>query len=143
MTRCTTCPYCGVGCGVTLSADAHHPANLGRLCVKGAALGDTLGHEGRLLSPQVDGAPADWTHALDSVADRLGAIIRRHGPQAVAFYASGQLLTEDYYVANKLITRAIDKGCNTVDALGKRLRCGTNCGSCIPELKQLLARQPA
>ncbi|WP_246580131.1 hypothetical protein [Candidatus Sodalis endolongispinus] len=103
MTRCTTCPYCGVGCGVratpqpdggvTLSPDAHHPANFGRLCVKWAALGDTLGHESRLLSPQVDGAPADWKHALDSVADRLGAIIRRHGPQAVAFYASGQLLT--------------------------------------------------
>lgn len=120
MTRCTTCPYCGVGCGlqatpqpnggVALSADAHHPANRGRLCVKGAVLGDTLGHEGRLLSPQVDGAPADWGGALDSVADRLSAIIRRHGPHAVAFYASGQLLTEDYYAANKVMKGFIGSG---------------------------------
>ncbi|MEM6159541.1 nitrate reductase [Erwinia sp. P6884] len=109
----STCPYCGVGCGVEIATDgqggcriagdATHPANFGRLCVKGAALGETLGHAGRLLSPQVDGVRASWPQALDTVAQRLSAVIREHGPQAVAFYASGQLLTEDYYVANKLM----------------------------------------
>ncbi|MGB9098654.1 molybdopterin-dependent oxidoreductase [Erwinia sp.] len=109
----TTCPYCGVGCGVEVlpqaeggcqvSGDKTHPANLGRLCVKGAALGETLGHEGRLLYPQVDGVQASWSEALDEVAKRLQQVIDQHGPQAVAFYASGQLLTEDYYVANKLM----------------------------------------
>lgn len=109
----TTCPYCGVGCGVTVtrddsggvqvSGDRQHPANLGRLCVKGAALGETLGHQGRLLHPQVNGEQVSWESALDTVAARLQAVIDEHGPQAVAFYASGQLLTEDYYVANKLM----------------------------------------
>ena len=109
----STCPYCGVGCGVAIAVDsqggckvtgdAAHPASYGRLCVKGAALGETLTHQGRLLSPEVDGEKVSWTQALDAVAQRLDAVIREHGPQAVAFYASGQLLTEDYYVANKLM----------------------------------------
>jgi assimilatory nitrate reductase catalytic subunit len=114
----TTCPYCGVGCGVlaapdgrggaVISGDPAHPANLGRLCSKGSALGETLGLDGRLLEPmirQADGtlARAAWTSALDHVAAGFKSVIASHGPGAVAFYLSGQLLTEDYYVANKLM----------------------------------------
>src|SRR6202790_2766091 len=114
----TTCPYCGVGCGVlatpdggggaAIAGDPQHPANFGRLCSKGAALGETLGLTGRLLHPmlrQQDGtlARVDWDQALGRVADGFAHIIERHGPDAVAFYLSGQLLTEDYYVANKLM----------------------------------------
>ena len=114
----TTCPYCGVGCGVlatpdgqggaTIAGDPEHPANFGRLCSKGAALGETLGLGTRLLHPmlrQTDGtlARSDWTTALDKVADGFARIIERDGPDAVAFYLSGQLLTEDYYIANKLM----------------------------------------
>ncbi|MES2324328.1 MAG: molybdopterin-dependent oxidoreductase [Pseudomonadota bacterium] len=113
----STCPYCGVGCGITatplpdgaiaIAGDKSHAANSGRLCVKGAALGETLGMEGRLLHPTLreDGAlrQVGWGEALDRVAGGLQDIIARHGPDAVAFYVSGQLLTEDYYVANKLM----------------------------------------
>ncbi|MEP3675151.1 molybdopterin-dependent oxidoreductase [Sulfitobacter sp.] len=105
----TTCPYCGVGCGVlagadgTIKGDPEHPANFGRLCSKGSALGETIDLEGRLLHPQVDGKQADWNSALDAVATAFSDAIRDHGPESVAFYASGQLLTEDYYVANKLM----------------------------------------
>ncbi|MFT8211156.1 MAG: molybdopterin-dependent oxidoreductase [Symbiopectobacterium sp.] len=109
----TTCPYCGVECGVlaevtaegqvAISGDKTHPANLGRLCVKGAVLGDTLDLAGRLLWPMIDGKRVAWDNALDTVANELRAIIDQYGPQAVAFYGSGQLLTEDYYVANKLM----------------------------------------
>ncbi|MBI5040552.1 MAG: molybdopterin-dependent oxidoreductase [Gammaproteobacteria bacterium] len=109
----TTCPYCGVGCGVSAAVDAEgrvtvkgdpdHPANFGRLCSKGAALGETVDLDGRLLYPEVNGAQTDWDTALGHVAERFQAVIREHGPEAVAFYVSGQLLTEDYYVANKLM----------------------------------------
>jgi len=115
----TTCAYCGVGCGVKatpredggfdIAGDAAHPANFGRLCVKGSALGETIGLEGRLLHPMMrDGTggalrQASWDEALDHVASRWAAIVEEHGPDAVAFYVSGQLLTEDYYVANKLM----------------------------------------
>ncbi|MEL6521561.1 MAG: molybdopterin-dependent oxidoreductase [Pseudomonadota bacterium] len=105
----TTCPYCGVGCGVlagadgSIAGDPEHPANFGRLCSKGAALGETLGLEGRLLHPKVDGQRTNWDTALDLVAQRFSAAIAEHGPESVAFYGSGQLLTEDYYVANKLM----------------------------------------
>ena len=114
----TTCPYCGVGCGVLaapdggggakISGDPEHPANFGRLCSKGSALGETLGLENRLLYPMVRCRKGSleriaWTDALDHVAHRLQHIIARDGPGAVAFYLSGQLLTEDYYVANKLM----------------------------------------
>ncbi|HZP11457.1 MAG TPA: molybdopterin-dependent oxidoreductase [Nevskiaceae bacterium] len=110
----TTCPYCGVGCGVIAKAAAHgapyeisgdpaHPANFGRLCSKGSALGDTLGLDGRLLHPQVEGRRASWNDALDFVASGLRRILDTHGANAVALYVSGQLLTEDYYVANKLV----------------------------------------
>ncbi|MYZ50137.1 nitrate reductase [Propylenella binzhouense] len=108
----TTCPYCGVGCGVlvevtgdivSVRGDPDHPANFGRLCSKGSALAETIGPEGRLLAPEIGGRPASWDEALDLVAARFGAAIAEHGPDAVAFYVSGQLLTEDYYVANKLM----------------------------------------
>src|SRR5436309_15572894 len=114
----TSCPYCGVGCGVlatpdgkggvALAGDPAHPANLGRLCSKGSALGETLGLGGRLLHPmrrQSDGTLArfGWPQALHHVAEEFRRIIERDGPDAVAFYLSGQLLTEDYYVANKLM----------------------------------------
>lgn len=108
----TTCPYCGTGCGILASPDASgaviagdkiHPANFGRLCSKGSALGETLGIETRLLYPMVGGARASWDEALFRIAKDLTATIERYGPDAVAFYLSGQLLTEDYYVANKLM----------------------------------------
>ncbi len=105
----TACPYCGVGCGVLAAADGKikgdpdHPANLGRLCSKGTALGETMGLEGRLLAPRVGGNDTTWDSALDLVADRFKSAVAQHGPDSVAFYVSGQLLTEDYYVANKLI----------------------------------------
>src|SRR5215470_11512637 len=114
----TSCAYCGVGCGLlitpdgrggaTVEGDPDHPANFGRICSKGSALGETLGLAGRLLHPMLrrdDGAIArvSWDSALARVADGFRDIIERHGPNAVAFYLSGQLLTEDYYVANKLM----------------------------------------
>ncbi len=109
----TTCPYCGVGCGLLVEAaldgqgsvrgDPDHPANFGRLCSKGAALAETIELEGRLLHPEIDGREAGWDEALDLVAARFSGVIAEHGPDAVAFYVSGQLLTEDYYVANKLM----------------------------------------
>ncbi len=109
----TTCPYCGVGCGVLASlddkggmvikGDPDHPANRGRLCVKGAALGETLSTDRRLTQPLVRGATATWGTALDLIATRFSDTIAAHGPDSVALYVSGQLLTEDYYVANKLM----------------------------------------
>ena len=96
VTVSTTCPYCGVGCGVlatnnddgtfSVKGDKTHPANLGRL-----------------LHPLVNGEQTSWDTALDAVADGFRKVIAEHGPDAVAFYVSGQLLTEDYYVANKLM----------------------------------------
>lgn len=107
----TTCPYCGVGCGVIATPDAKggaeiagdpvHPSNHGKLCVKGAALGETLALDGRLLHPMIHGQRATWNQATGFVANGLRTIIEKHGPQSVAFYLSGQLLTEDYYIANK------------------------------------------
>jgi assimilatory nitrate reductase catalytic subunit len=105
----TTCPYCGVGCGLRIApdldvaGDVDHPANFGRLCSKGAALGDTLASDGRLLRPQMRGRDASWDEALDRIAAEFIQTIAEHGPDAVAFYVSGQFLTEDYYVANKLM----------------------------------------
>jgi assimilatory nitrate reductase catalytic subunit len=109
----STCPYCGVGCGVLLHPDGagglavrgdpEHPANHGRLCSKGTALGETVGLGGRLRAPRVNGQEASWDEALDLVATRFNETIGKHGPDSTAFYVSGQLLTEDYYVANKLM----------------------------------------
>ncbi|ATE64613.1 nitrate reductase [Rhizorhabdus dicambivorans] len=109
----TTCPYCGVGCGVRatpagdrqlrIEGDPEHPANRGKLCSKGTHLGETVGLGGRLLHPMIGEKRASWDKALDLVVKRFNDTIARHGPESVAFYVSGQLLTEDYYVANKLM----------------------------------------
>jgi assimilatory nitrate reductase catalytic subunit len=111
--RRTTCPYCGVGCGliakqeengdVSVRGDPDHPANFGRLCSKGSALAETLSLDDRLLFPEIAGERTTWEEALDLVATRFSETIAQHGPDSVAFYVSGQLLTEDYYVANKLM----------------------------------------
>ncbi|BBP46193.1 nitrate reductase [Thiosulfatimonas sediminis] len=115
----TTCPYCGVGCGIEVKVDAKaqkladikvkvlgdktHPANFGKLCVKGSAAGETLSFDGRMLAPQFKGKTVSWSSALNTVAEKFTQVIAEHGPDAVAFYVSGQFLTEDYYVANKLM----------------------------------------
>lgn len=115
----TTCPYCGIGCGVivtqtpdalALHGDKNHPANFGRLCSKGVALGETLALTDRLLHPQVNGQVVSWDNALETVASKFQETIRQHGADAIAFYVSGQLLTEDYYVANKLMKGFIGSG---------------------------------
>ncbi|WP_149141085.1 nitrate reductase [Gemmobacter caeruleus] len=116
----TTCPYCGVGCGVRVApapgggfavrGDADHPANQGRLCSKGTALAETLSDAGRLLAPRIHGQDADWDSALNLIARRFAETIATHGPDSVALYVSGQLLTEDYYVANKLMKGYIGSG---------------------------------
>ena len=99
----TTCPYCGVGCGVlatleeggavTIKGDPDHPANLGRLCSKGSALAETIDLDGRLLYPEIEGTHTSWDEALDLVASKFLQAIEEHGPDSVAFYVSGQLLT--------------------------------------------------
>ena len=124
----TTCAYCGVGCGVLatpdgaggakVAGDPDHPANFGRLCSKGSALDETLALDGRLLHPMMRNQEgrlqrAEWDEALDTVARKFSQIIERDGPDAVAVYLSGQLLTEDYYVANKLMKGFI--GSSNVD----------------------------
>lgn len=116
----TTCPYCGVGCGVvagvngdgtvSIRGDETHPANRGRLCSKGSALGDTLGTASRLLHPIVEGETVAWEEALDTTAQRLRSIMDEHGPESIALYVSGQMLTEDYYVANKLVKGYLGTG---------------------------------
>src|SRR5580698_5637606 len=126
----STCCYCGVGCGVLIEAedgritgvagDPDHPANFGKLCSKGLALALTAQSDtGRALQPELrttrDAArvPVTWDTALDTVAQRFADIVAQHGPDAVAFYVSGQLLTEDYYVFNKLAKGLI--GTNNID----------------------------
>jgi assimilatory nitrate reductase catalytic subunit len=129
----STCPYCGVGCGVIIESrgtqitgvrgDPDHPANFGRLCSKGATLHHTASApvtlQTRLLQPlqrlQRDAAPQPlpWDSALSLATDQFARIIRDHGPDAVGFYVSGQLLTEDYYVFNKLAKGLI--GTNNID----------------------------
>lgn len=123
----TTCPYCGVGCGVNISKStdphqplpkvsgiANHPANKGSLCVKGSSLAETIGLHSRLLFPQFqDKHNTDkntntreqvlWSQALDKIAKTFEQTIAEHGRDSVAFYVSGQLLTEDYYAVNKFV----------------------------------------
>ena len=125
----STCCYCGVGCGVLIETegeriigvrgDPDHPANRGRLCTKGATLHLAANSPSRLLYPEhrawrgQPGQRVSWDEALDAAADRFAASIREHGPDSVAFYISGQLMTEDYYVFNKLAKGLI--GTNNVD----------------------------
>ncbi len=113
ITTRTTCPYCGVGCGVlatklangtvSVKGDPEHPANFGKLCSKGLTLAETLVPQGRLAHPMIANKRASWNEAITLVAEKFAATIRDHGSDSVAFYVSGQLLTEDYYVANKLM----------------------------------------
>lgn len=129
----STCPYCGVGCGVIIESDGaqitgvrgdpEHPANFGRLCTKGSTLHLTAAAEvtqqTRLLQPmqrlERGGEPRriSWDGALDMAASKFSRVIQQHGPDAVGFYVSGQLLTEDYYVFNKLAKGLI--GTNNID----------------------------
>jgi assimilatory nitrate reductase catalytic subunit len=125
----STCCYCGVGCGVIIETesgritnvrgDPDHPANYGRLCSKGSTLHLSTGDDGRVLHPELRRTRAavreraGWDEALDYAADRFAAIVREHGPDAVAFYVSGQLTTEDYYVFNKLAKGVV--GTNNID----------------------------
>ncbi len=125
----SACSYCGTGCGirletdgqriVSLAGDKQHPTNRGKLCSKGRELHHTVRTDDRLLRPQLRTsltapfAPVDWDTALDYGAQKFADIIREHGPDAVAFYVSGQLLTEDYYVFNKLMKGFI--GSNNID----------------------------
>ncbi|HQS44208.1 MAG: nitrate reductase, partial [Methylotenera sp. 24-45-7] len=126
----STCCYCGVGCGVIIHSDNNqiidvkgdpdHPANFGRLCTKGATLHLTAKLDNRLLYPEMRTSrdaqrqTASWDDSLDFVADKFADTIKQHGPDSVAFYISGQLLTEDYYVFNKLAKGLI--GTNNVDS---------------------------
>ena len=129
----STCPYCGVGCGVIIESqgaqitgvrgDPDHPANFGRLCTKGSTLHLTAAapvtRHTRLLTPlrrEERGSallPVGWDTAMDEAADRFASTIRDQGPEAVGFYLSGQMLTEDYYVFNKLVKGLV--GTNNVD----------------------------
>jgi assimilatory nitrate reductase catalytic subunit len=109
----STCAYCGVGCGVDITVEngqanalvgtLEHPANFGQLCVKGTNLLETTDLTNRLLEPQINNDTVDWLTATTHVADKFSQIIKEHGPDSVAFYVSGQILTEDYYLANKLM----------------------------------------
>ncbi len=109
----TTCPYCGVGCGVYATADGQtvidvtgdpkHPANFGKLCVKGSNLHHTVGAEGRLLHPSINGQTTTYQSAIEYVAKAFQDSIALYGPDSVAMYVSGQILTEDYYIANKFM----------------------------------------
>lgn len=116
----TTCPYCGVGCGVSVSqthtskgtevkvqGDQNHPANYGKLCIKGSHLADTLALDSRLLQPYMGRGhskqPVQWTTAINKIAEQFQHCIDQYGANSIAFYVSGQLLTEDYYVVNKFV----------------------------------------
>ena len=129
----STCPYCGVGCGVIIESNAghitgvrgdpEHPANFGRLCSKGSSLHLTaspaLAAQTRLLQPMrrlVRGGslqPVAWDSAMQLASQTLASIVRAHGADALGFYVSGQLLTEDYYVFNKLTKGLL--GTNNID----------------------------
>lgn len=113
----STCPYCGVGCGVeagvkagrliAIRGDKKHPANFGRLCPKPAGLPEAVHAPDRLTHPMRRGRDggferASWDDALDEISGRLRETLEEHGPEAAAFYISGQLLTEDYYAVGKL-----------------------------------------
>jgi assimilatory nitrate reductase catalytic subunit len=88
---------------VTIAGDRDHPANFGRLCSKGSALGETLALGDRLLYPAIKGRRVSWDEALDEVSTRFAQTLAAYGPEAVAIYAAGQILSEDYYVLNKLM----------------------------------------
>ena len=126
----SVCPYCGVGCGVLVGSkegrvlrvrgDPNHPANFGLLCGKGATLPQMVHTPDRLAHPLMRATrtseltQASWDDALARIAAHWHRIIRDHGPDAVAFYISGQMFTEDYYVVNKFAKGFL--GTNNVDS---------------------------
>ena len=120
------CGQCGMGCGLrvvtgegrhlSIAGDPVHPANMGQLCGASDTLSDMIALDGRLLRPMIDGRTVGWDRAVGHVARRLSATIARHGPGSVALFAGGGLVTEDYYVANKLIKGFI--GSAHIDAPG-------------------------
>ncbi len=126
----TVCPYCGVGCGllamtegdrlVEVAGDPIYPVNRGRTCRKPLELPAAVHARDRALTPLIRSERAarfregTWDATLSTLAARLQAIVERHGPDAVAFYISGQLLTEDYYAVNKLVKGFI--GTNNLDS---------------------------
>jgi len=126
----TTCCYCGVGCGIVVNKDAqgritvegdkNHPVNKGMLCSKGMNLHYTvMDTSDRLLYPEMRYSRnqprqrVSWDVALERTAAVFKTLIDKYGPDSVAFYASGQCLTEEYYVVNKLIKGFI--GSNNID----------------------------
>lgn len=126
----TTCSYCGVGCGIvvkkdrrnnlTVRGDENHPVNRGMLCSKGMNLHYTVQdiHD-RLLYPQMRWSrnhPLErvtWQQGMERTAAVFRTMIQKYGPDSVGFYVSGQCLTEEYYVANKLVKGFI--GTNNID----------------------------
>jgi anaerobic selenocysteine-containing dehydrogenase len=114
----SVCPYCATGCGLVVEVrngrvrsvrgDRTHPSNFGSLCRKGAMLDQILDTPDRLLYPQMRESldqpfrRVTWDEAIAFAASRFKASIARGGPDSVAFYGSGQLLTEDYYLFGKL-----------------------------------------
>jgi assimilatory nitrate reductase catalytic subunit len=129
----STCPYCGVGCGVIIESegaqitgvrgDPDHPANFGKLCTKGSTLhltaSSAVTQQTRLLQPMrrehrgEKAKAVSWDAALEFAATSFAQIIQEHGADSVGFYISGQLLTEDYYLFNKLVKGQI--GTNNID----------------------------
>jgi ferredoxin-nitrate reductase len=124
------CCYCGVGCGIVVKKDLHgrllvegdkfHPVNKGMLCSKGMNLHYTvMDQQDRLLYPEMrlnknlPRGRVSWDQALDRTARVFKTLIEKYGPDSVGFYASGQCLTEEYYVVNKLIKGFI--GSNNID----------------------------
>jgi ferredoxin-nitrate reductase len=125
----STCPYCGVGCGVEtgveagkvvqIRGDKAHPANFGKLCPKPTGLPEALASPDRLTHPLRRNESGElervsWDDALEKISGRLEGTLEDHGPEAAAFYISGQLLTEDYYAVNKLTKGFL--GTNNVDS---------------------------
>lgn len=114
----TVCPYCGVGCGMQLhvtdnrvvkvSGNSSHPANFGKLCTKGLTCASAIDAPGRLdsafIRPDRDRPPEriDLGVAITHSAKRIREIVDRHGPDAMAFYVSGQMSLEAQYLINKL-----------------------------------------
>ncbi|MCW3041702.1 MAG: NAD(P)H-nitrite reductase, partial [Solirubrobacterales bacterium] len=126
----TQCPYCGVGCGLIaevdggrvlrVAGDPLHPVNRGATCRKPLRLPEAVHAEDRATTPLMRAGadarwePASWKTTLNHLGGKLQAIIDEHGPEAIAFYISGQLLTEDYYVISKLAKGFL--GTNNVDS---------------------------
>lgn len=121
------CRYCGTGCGVMLGTqggklvavqgDKDNPVNRGLLCPKAFYLPTALYADGRATRPLIrkDGkfVEASWDEALDLVANKFMETLNKYGHESIAYYGSGQLYTEESYIANKLFKGGL--GTNNVD----------------------------